>query len=214
MKEFDELLEVTDKLLGPGGCPWDQEQTLHSLRHCVVEETYELIEAIDSEDNSHILEELGDFLFNAVFFCKVAEKEERFKMKEVLDVITQKLIRRHPHVFGDAKIKTVDELYVQWEKIKKEEKGKTHRKSALDSIPKKMPALSRAGKALKKMVKSHYPHLPDVSTQKTFQNEEALGQALLRMVAVAQAQDLDAELALRKALASLEKEFRKFEKTK
>ena len=98
--------------------------------------------------------------------------------------------------------------------IKKEEKGKTHRKSALDSIPKKMPALSRAGKALKKMVKSHYPHLPDVSTQKTFQNEEALGQALLRMVAVAQAQDLDAELALRKALASLEKEFRKFEKTK
>lgn len=212
MKEFNELIEIIDRLLGPDGCPWDREQTLQSLRSTLLEEVCEVIEAIDLADNAHIQEELGDLFFNAIFLCKIAEKEKRFPVQAVLRELNEKLIRRHPHVFGEgAKIETVDALYEQWDKIKKEEKGKEKRKSALDGISKHLPILARSAKVLKKMKKSGF--LPEISlVEATIHDEKELGEHLLSLVLQAQENGLDAEHALRKALTLVEKDFLEYEK--
>lgn len=213
MREFDELIEIIDRLLGPDGCPWDREQTLQSLRSSVLEEVCEVIEAIDLDDNTHIKEELGDLFFNVIFISKIAEKEKRFAFKEILKELNDKLIRRHPHVFGEGKkINTVDELYEQWNEIKKSEKGKEIRKSALDGISKHLPALARAQKSLQRMKKSHYSaNLPKIEYPQ-LKDEKELGEHLLALVSYAQHHGLDAEHALRKALAQLEKDFLEHEK--
>lgn len=210
MKEFHQLIDVIDKLLGPGGCPWDREQTLPSLRKYVLEEVHELIEAIDLEDREKILEELGDLFFNAIFFCKVAEKEGYFSTPDVLTQITNKLIRRHPHVFGDAKISTTAELEVQWKKIKDQEKGQEKRKSALDGIPPGYPALARAQRVVNSMRKAKYPQKPEAS-RTSFHDEASLGKILLELTAQADALGIDAELALKSVLSKEEKTFRHWE---
>jgi len=210
MKEFQELLATTEELLGPNGCPWDQVQTMKSTRPCIIEEASELVDAIDSEDNHHIEEELGDLFFVVLFLCKLAEKEQRFTLNAVLKTLNEKLIRRHPHVFGEAKIDTIDELLQQWGEIKQKEKGKTDRKSALDSIPKGLPALARAQKVYSKMNKAHYP-LHKESTPVKFDDEDSLGKALWDIVVQAQKHELDAEHALRKTLVGIESSFRQFE---
>lgn len=212
MQQFDELIKIIDQLLGPEGCPWDQKQTLYTLRSSALEEVCELIEAIDLEDNAHIKEELGDLFFNVVFLSKVAEKEKRFPTQAVLQELNEKLIRRHPHVFGDGKkLNSVEELYQQWDAIKKEEKGKEQRQSPLDGISKHLPALSRTQKILKKIKKTDFP-LNIQPVERTPQNEEELGQLLLSLVNQAQEKGLDAEHALRKVLAHLEKNFLEYEK--
>lgn len=213
MKELDELIKIIDRLLGPNGCPWDRVQTLHSLRSSVLEEVCEVIEAIDLDDNAHIKEELGDLFFNVIFICKIAEKEKRFTLHEILKELNEKLIRRHPHVFGEGKkINTVDELYEQWDKIKKSEKGKEIRKSALDGISKHLPALARAQKSLQRMKKSNYHAVFPKIEHITLKDEQELGRHLLSLVSQAQQYGLNAEHALRKALAQLEKDFLQYEK--
>ena len=189
MKEFDHLLEITDTLLGPEGCPWDRKQTMKSVRKHVLEEVSELIDAIDMNDNKEIEEELGDLFFNVVFFARLAEKENRFKIEDTLNHISEKLIRRHPHVFETKKEITIDELHSQWNQIKSEEKKE--RKSPLDGIPKSLPALARAQKML--------PHIDHPEPDTAIYTEETLGQELLKLVAAAKRDDLDAELALRKS---------------
>lgn len=212
MKQFDELVAIIDRLLGPGGCPWDQEQTLEKLRPSVLEEACEVIDAIDLGDNHHIQEELGDLLFNALFFCKVAEKEKRLTTTDVIADLNEKLIRRHPHVFGDgAKLKNTGEVMKQWEELKKSEKTKTHRESIFDSLPKGLPALSRAQKMFKKMNKQE-PQA--IETTDLFHDEKALGELLYRLTAQAEKKGLDAEHALRKTLAGIEKDFREKENLK
>ena len=129
MKNFSEILEILDRLMGPGGCPWDAKQTFESLRESVVEEAQEVVEAVDEGDDAHLCEELGDLLFNVVFYCKIAEKEGRFTTINVLDGLRDKLIRRHPHVFGDAVIENEEELRAQWDRINAEERAK---KTALE----------------------------------------------------------------------------------
>lgn len=211
MNEFTKLLATTETLLGPNGCPWDQEQTMKSTRSCIIEEAAELVEAIDLEDNAHIQEELGDLLFVVLFLCKLAEKENRCKLEGVLHEINQKLIRRHPHVFEDAKFHSMEQFLVQWDAIKQTEKGKTQRKSVLDNIPKGLPALSRAEKIAKKIGKSKFtPSVAPVSCP-DFKNEEELGQLLFAIAAKAQKQGLEPEHALRKTLTETEIVFRKFE---
>lgn len=211
MQEFQQLLEIIDTLLGPNGCPWDREQTMKSIRSDLIEESCELVDAIDSDDNHHIQEELGDALFVVVFLSKLAEKEKRSHIKDVLAELNTKLIRRHPHVFGEAKIKTIDELTTQWNSIKSSEKGKTHRKSALDSIPKGLPALARAKKVSKKIKDTNFKDVPKVQSLPEFADERELGKILYAMVEKANAQGLDAEHALRQALVSVETNFREFE---
>lgn len=213
MKEFQKLLEIIDTLLGPKGCPWDQKQTMKSIRSDLIEESCELVDAIDSEDNHHIQEELGDALFVVVFLAKLAEKEKRSHIDAVLKELNEKLVRRHPHVFADAKISGMDEFLKQWETIKSTEKGKTHRKSALDSIPKGLPALSRAKKVYKKVSEKKFNELPQIPNLPAFSTETELGKILFNLVAKAHSQDLDAEHALRQILVQVESSFRTFEET-
>lgn len=149
---INELLQVMARLRSPKGCPWDKEQTHLSLRWHAVEEVYELLDAIESGDDYELEEELGDLLLQVVFHCQLAKERGAFDFDKVARHITDKLIRRHPHVFGKTKVKNVDEVWANWEKIKRAEKRGTHRArpSALDGIPKHLPALLRAEKLVKK----------------------------------------------------------------
>src|SRR5580692_5103429 len=136
-KAIDDLLRVMARLRSPTGCPWDREQDHQTLRWHAVEEVYELMDAIDAGDDHEMMEELGDLLLQVVFHCQLAKERGAFDFEKATRHVVEKLIRRHPHVFGDAKAKTVDAVWVQWEQIKKAEKrGTRHeRPSALDGIP-------------------------------------------------------------------------------
>src|SRR5438477_3584274 len=153
---IEELLKVMAQLRSPSGCPWDREQDHMTLRFHAVEEVYELMDAIEAGDDHEMLEELGDLLLQVVFHCQLARERGAFDFQRVARNITDKLIRRHPHVFGDAKVKNVDQVWANWEKIKHAEKqGTRHaRRSALDGIPKHLPALLRAEKLVKKARKA------------------------------------------------------------
>ena len=145
---FNRLVAVMRKLRGPGGCPWDAEQSHESLKRYLLEECYEVIEAIDIGDDELLKEELGDLLLQPIFHSAIAEERGAFNMDDVLKVIVEKLIRRHPHVFGDEVIKTSDEQVTRWETIKKEEKGED--RSALAGVTPHLPALLKAQKITEK----------------------------------------------------------------
>jgi MazG family protein len=149
---IDDLLNVMARLRSPAGCPWDREQDHQSLRWHAVEEVYELLDAIEAGDDHELAEELGDLLLQVVFHCQLAKERGAFDFEKVCLHIVDKLIRRHPHVFGNVKVKNVDQVWANWEKIKHAEKhGTKHaRPSALDGIPKHLPALLRAEKLVKK----------------------------------------------------------------
>jgi len=152
MKEeqgFGRLVAIMRQLRAPGGCPWDAEQTHESLKRYLLEECYEVIEAIDTKDPDHLKEELGDLMLQPVFHAAIAEESGAFTLDDVIDTICDKLIRRHPHVFGELKIRTADEQVENWEKIKKNEKGEK-RQSALSGVPPHLPALMKAQKITEK----------------------------------------------------------------
>src|SRR6267143_593609 len=153
---INDLLRVMARLRSPTGCPWDREQEHQSLRFHAVEEVYELMDAIEARDDHEMAEELGDLLLQVVFHCQMASERGAFDFEKVARHITDKLIRRHPHVFGDVKVKNVDQVWANWEKIKRAEKqGTKHaRPSALDGIPKHLPALLRVEKLMKKARKA------------------------------------------------------------
>src|SRR6266478_4282126 len=154
---MEELLRVMARLRSPKGCPWDREQDHVTLRWHAVEEVYELMDAIEAGDDHEMAEELGDLLLQVVFHCQMAKERGAFDFEKVCRLIVEKLVRRHPHVFGKTKVKDVDEVWANWEKIKHaEKKGTRHeRPSALDGIPKHLPALLRAEKLIKKARKAH-----------------------------------------------------------
>lgn len=195
---FEQLLETANHLLGPDGCSWDRKQTLASLRESLLEETYEILEAIDLQDDHNLVEELGDLLYNIVFLAKIGEKEGRFYLQQSLEAILHKLISRHPHVFGEVKELSADAVFEQWQAIKKQEKG--HRTHVLDGIPKQLPALARSFEIASKT--------KQLGTN-TFATEAALGQALWAIAKDAVASGLNPELALRHHLMTLEAELRK-----
>src|SRR5438874_12571663 len=149
---INDLVRVMARLRSPRGCPWDREQDHQSLRWHAVEEVYELLDAIEANDDHELVEELGDLLLQVVFHCQLGKERGAFDFDQVARHIVEKLIRRHPHVFGDVKVKDVDQVWANWEKIKQAEKhGTRHaRPSALDGIPKHLPALLRAEKLVKK----------------------------------------------------------------
>src|SRR5258707_802664 len=150
------------RLRSPTGCPWDREQDHMTLRWHAVEEVYELLDAIESKDDHELAEELGDLLLQVVFHCQLANERGAFDFEKVARHITDKLIRRHPHVFGDTKVTGVDQVWANWEKIKRAEKhGTRHaRASALDGIPRHLPALLRAEKLVKKASRAKLPVAP------------------------------------------------------
>ena len=153
---INDLIKVMAKLRSPKGCPWDREQDHMTLRRHAIEEVYELIDAIEARDDHEMAEELGDLLLQVVFHCQLAKERGAFDFERVTRHLVDKLIRRHPHVFGTTKVKDVDEVWANWEKIKHAEKKGTHRErvSALDGIPKHLPALLRAEKLVKKARKA------------------------------------------------------------
>jgi tetrapyrrole methylase family protein/MazG family protein len=146
---FDRAMTIMRTLRAPGGCPWDAEQSHDSLKRYLIEECYEVIEAIDKKDDHLLKEELGDLLLQPIFHAAIAEERGAFTIDDVLETLADKLVRRHPHVFGDQEIRTSEEQVANWEKIKKEEKGE-ERKSALSGIPPHMPALMQAQKITEK----------------------------------------------------------------
>src|SRR5580704_2126836 len=155
-KVIEDLLKVMAKLRSPKGCPWDREQTHLSLRRHAIEEVYELIDAIEARDDHEMAEELGDLLLQVVFHCQLARERGAFNFERVCRLLVEKLVRRHPHVFGKTRVKDVDEVWANWEKIKRAEKHGTKRArhSAFDGIPKHLPALLRAEKLIKKARKA------------------------------------------------------------
>jgi tetrapyrrole methylase family protein / MazG family protein len=146
---FERLVKIMHQLRSPGGCPWDAEQTHESLKRYLLEECYEVIEAIDKNDPDHLKEELGDLMLQPVFHAAIAAEKGEFTIDDVLDTVCEKLIHRHPHVFGDQVVKTASEQVENWERIKKKEKGE-ERKSALAGVPPHLPALMKAQKLTEK----------------------------------------------------------------
>lgn len=142
-RTFDELVALMHRLRAPGGCPWDREQTMETLRAYVVEESYEVVEAINSGDRMALREEIGDFLLQAVFLSEIASEEGSFDIYDTIGAIHHKLVSRHPHVFADFKADTASEVLQNWEKLKGEErKGKNE--GVLSGVPKSLPALLKA----------------------------------------------------------------------
>ncbi|WP_157154407.1 nucleoside triphosphate pyrophosphohydrolase [Brachyspira murdochii] len=150
MNSFEELVSIIKRLRGENGCAWDREQTFDSLIPCFLEESYELVEAINNKDYENIKEELGDVLLHVVFFSELARDENQFNIDDVCKNINEKLIRRHPHVFGNSDVKDVEGILKQWDKIKQTEKNNSGFKSVLDSIPKSLPIMEKSYKMMKK----------------------------------------------------------------
>ena len=216
MKKKDgisQLLKVMARLRGPNGCPWDREQDHRSLRWHAVEEVYELMDAIEAGDDHEMEEELGDLLLQVVFHCQLAKERGAFNFDRVTRRITDKLIRRHPHVFGNVKVKNVDQVWANWEQIKRAEKhGTKHaRSSALDGIPKHLPALLRAQKLVKK---AHKGELPLAVSRKSIRTKKQLAETLFELAQLAQQQGWSAEGLLRGEIRKRERELRKRESSR
>ena len=189
------------------GCPWDRAQTLETLKPCVLEETYELLAAMDApDDREHHVEELGDVLLQVMFQCVMAEEEGRFSFDDVAHAVSDKLVRRHPHVFGDVEAKDSAAVLKNWERIKQQEHAKEARHSALDGIPKTLPSLLKARRTLEKAKRIGYEEkLPPVEI------EGDAGDFLLRVVKSIAEKGVDSEAALEKAVLGFSDRFRSFE---
>ena len=207
---INDLLKVMAKLRSPKGCPWDREQDHMTLRRHAIEEVYELIDAIEAGDDVEVAEELGDLLLQVVFHCQMAKERGAFDFEKVARHLVGKLVRRHPHVFGTTKVKDVDEVWANWEKIKKAEKhGTKHaRHSALDGIPKHLPALLRAEKLVKKARKAKL--LMDAKPQLKL-SKTTLAEKLFGLTEAAQAHGWSAEELLCAEIKKRERALRKRE---
>lgn len=213
---FADLGLILDRLLAEDGCPWDREQTHESLRRNLIEEAYEVLEAIDDKNPAGLSEELGDLLLQIVFHSKLAEKAGHFDVNDVTDGICRKLIRRHPHVFGDVKVADAAEVNRNWEAIKKEERAKEDAPSILAGIPKNLPSLLEAWKIQKKVEKVAFDWdeisqvfdklheeeeelLEAIESSDKEAMEEEFGDLLFTLVSIGRFMNLEAEGALFKA---------------
>jgi MazG family protein len=220
---IDRLKQIVERLRSPDGCPWDREQTHASLKPHIIEECYELIEAIDDQDDEGMQEELGDVLLQVVLHAQMASEEGRFDFDSVAEVISEKLIRRHPHVFGDTKLATSDAVLKQWDAIKRGEK--TDRESALDGVPRGLPGLAKAQKMQSKAARAGFDWPDAVGPLEKVKEEireieqagtgeklaEELGDLLFSVVNFARKSKLDAEELLQAANRKFSDRFRKME---
>jgi XTP/dITP diphosphohydrolase len=217
MTNLDDLIATANKLRAPGGCPWDAEQTHQSLTKYLIEESYELVEAIESGDREQILEELGDVLYQVIFHSDLAQSGslgESFSIQDVAALSTKKMKGRHPHVFGTPeeleryKATSGEEVMQNWDAHKQREKPE--RESVLDGIPKALPSLMLAEKVIGKaqslgVLGTEEPGSIEIG------DEDQLGALLLALVLAAKSKGLDAERALRESVRELEVEIRQFE---
>ncbi len=218
---FEDLCRITEILRSPGGCPWDVEQTHESIRRCMIEEAYEVVEAIDNHDQVLLTEELGDVLFQVIFHAQIEKENQCFSINDVIDGICKKMIHRHPHVFANGTALNGEDALKQWNTIKKEEKNRKTLSSRLRAIPPILPALLRAQKVCEKMdtansgqtglldtLKENY----DLFDQK--RDSETLGNLLLSISKISAEEGLDAELALNHEVENLIQSVENSEKSK
>lgn len=223
---YDDLLRVVHILRSPGGCPWDQEQTHRSIRRDFLEEAYEAAEAIDADDVALLREELGDVLLQVVFHARIAEEAGRFNFADVVDGVAQKLVFRHPHVFGSANAGDSDGAINTWEAQKQVEKGQTTAGDTLDAVARSLPALMRAEKIQKKAAKAGFdwddlgPVLDKISEEveelkqairEGTNVEEELGDLLFITAKAGRFLEIDSELALHAACEKFIRRFRRVE---
>jgi tetrapyrrole methylase family protein/MazG family protein len=159
---YKSLYDIVVRLRDPGGCPWDREQDIFSLRECLIEETYECIEAINEQNPAHIKEELGDIFLLITLFAYIHEEQGLFSVTDVLQTACDKLVRRHPHVFGEVSVRDSNEALDNWAKIKIEQEGRKPKDSVLDAVSEGLPPLDRAWKLQKKAAKAGFDW-PDVA---------------------------------------------------
>jgi tetrapyrrole methylase family protein / MazG family protein len=223
MSSTDRLREIVAKLRAPDGCPWDREQTHATLKPHLLEECYELIDAIDDQDDEALLEELGDVLLQVVLHAQMASEEGRFDFDQIADQIADKLVLRHPHVFGDKKLPTSEAVLRQWDVIKRSEKQE--RKSVIDGVPRTLPALAKAQKVQVRAARSGFdwPEAQDVlakireeiseieAANDTDELSEELGDLLFSIVNFARKRGLDAEGILETATTKFTRRFRAIE---
>ncbi len=213
MTQMDDLIKTAHKLRAPGGCPWDAEQTHESLLTYLIEETYELIDAVQSNDPEAIKEELGDVLYNVIFHADIAQANGQFTIQDVAKYMEDKMKSRHPHVFGSDEekqefaAKTGEDVMKSWDTHKKKEKPE--RESVLDGVPLGMPALALANKVIGKAEKLGVLEKGQSPIQ--VNSDEELGTLLLAIVSAARVNGIDPEMALRKATTELISDIRKFE---
>jgi XTP/dITP diphosphohydrolase/tetrapyrrole methylase family protein/MazG family protein len=201
MSAIEELRRTIARLRGPGGCPWDQEQTHQSLTRCLIDECSELLDTIDRLDMAHMREELGDVLIQVIFHAQLAEESGQFDLEAVAREVNEKLVRRHPHVFGDKKLETSEQVLRQWDEIKAGEKGAAA-PSVFKELPPRLPALMYAEAIWKRMEKKGLPGGPDVDRERVGRiarglDAEKLGRMLFEIAAAAQSAGLDPEASLR-----------------
>ncbi len=227
-RSFDDLVAIMDRLRDPGGCPWDREQTYETLRGFLIEECYEVVDALDRNDLPALAEELGDLLFQVVFLSKLASEQGAFRAADVVEGIAAKMIRRHPHVFGDATAVDAAEVLVRWEEIKKKEKSEakadTPDASILSGIPAALPALVKAQRLGSKAARVGFDWGADEDVLDKLDEEagelreavrakraeaigEELGDLLFTVAMLARRLEVDADAALSKANAKFAKRF-------
>jgi tetrapyrrole methylase family protein/MazG family protein len=226
MNQVKRLEKLMAQLRSKKGCPWDKKQTHHTLKPYLIEETHEVLDAIDSKNPDDLREELGDLLLQVIFHAQLANEKKRFNFNDVAQTISDKLVRRHPHVFGKSSRK-MDNILKKWEELKREEKPE--RQSALDGLPKSLPALLRAQRMQDKV--SRHGFLPQTSQEtfkpiedewKKFQEakkkknqkkmESHLGEMMFRLSWLAQLEKLNAETALSRTNKEFKEQFQKWEK--
>ena len=225
---FRKIVELMAALRGPAGCPWDRKQTPTSLKPFLVEECYEVIDALDEGTPDKIKEELGDLLFQIVFHARIAEEAGQFTMQDVITAIHEKMTRRHPHVFGDEKLATDKEVLANWEEIKKKEKGHEDRKSILEGVPKELPSLLRAhrlqeraarvgfdwnhlNEALPKLDEEISEFKESLREENAGKIEEELGDLFFTLVNISRFLGVNPDEALRKTISKFIHRFRYIE---
>jgi len=225
---FQRLVELMATLRGPNGCPWDRKQTPESLKPFLVEECYEVIDALEDGAPDKIRDELGDLLFQIIFHARIAEETGRFTINDVITAIDEKMIRRHPHVFGTEKLSTDKEVLANWEDIKKKEKGHEDRKSILEGVPKELPSLLRAhrlqeraarvgfdwahlNEALPKLDEEIAEFKESLKSEDAEKIEEELGDVFFMLVNVSRFLGVNPDEALRKTIGKFIHRFRYIE---
>lgn len=227
-ENFVKLVDLMARLRGPDGCPWDRKQTTESLKPFLIEECYEVIDALDEHDPRKVKEELGDLLFQIVFHARIAEESGQFTIRDVIDANLEKMIRRHPHVFGDAQLSTDKEVLANWEEIKRKEKGYEQRTSILEGVPRHLPSLlrahslqeraarvgfdwSRIDEALPKLDEEMAEFKESLKKEDASGIEEELGDIFFMLVNISRFLGINPEDALRKTISKFIHRFRYIE---
>lgn len=208
---FEDLVNIIEILRAPGGCPWDREQTHESIRKNAVEEAYEMVEAIDKKLPEKIADESGDVLLQVVLHAQIAKDNGEYDINDVTDIISRKMIHRHPHVFSDGSAKTSNEVLNKWDAIKRADRNQTSVTEDLKGVSKYIPTLMRAQKIRKKASKAGYTYTPVDYTAKT---EEEFGKLLFDISAAAGDLGIDPEVALSGYINKFIDDFKAFEESK